>query len=210
MKYHDISPTISSRLGVFPGDRGFSRVESMNFAQGHHLRLSHFETTVHLGAHVDSPGHYHRDGKGIESRSLEYYFGLCQVIRVDVARGKRIMPADLVKKRITETRVLFYTGSFPDPERWNSDFCALSPELVHLLADQGVKLVGIDTPSIDPESSKELESHSAVYVRDLAVLEGIVLNDVAEGIYQLVALPLKIEGADASPVRAILIEPYTL
>jgi arylformamidase len=101
--------------------------------------------------------------------------------------------------------VLFKTRSFPNPDRWTSDFASLSPELIEKLAGQGVRLVGIDTPSIDPAEDKALESHQAVLRNDMAILEGIVLDDVAEGEYQLVALPLRIAGADASPVRAVLL-----
>ena len=113
------------------------------------------------------------------------------------------MPSDLSGAPQTP-RVLFATGSFPDPNAWNEDFSSLSPELVHLLADAGVRLVGIDTPSVDPSTSKALESHSAVAQRDLAILEGLVLDGVAPGLYRLMAFPLKLSGADASPVRAVL------
>jgi arylformamidase len=101
--------------------------------------------------------------------------------------------------------VLLRTGTFPDPDQWNEDFAALSPELVHALAAQGVRLVGIDTPSVDPMTSKALEAHNAVADHDMAVLEGVVLDAVPPGLYTLVALPLRIEGADASPVRAVLV-----
>jgi arylformamidase len=102
--------------------------------------------------------------------------------------------------------VLFKTGSFPDPNQWNGDFNALSPELIEHLADQGVVTVGIDTPSVDPADSKALESHQALFRRDVAVLEGLILNRVTPGVYTLVALPLALKDADASPVRAILLE----
>ena len=97
-----------------------------------------------------------------------------------------------------------------DPNRWNPDFQSLSPELVHSLADQGVRLIGIDTPSVDPSDSKALESHQALFERNLSVLEGIVLDQVPEGIYSLIALPLRLKDADASPVRAILLEAGSL
>ena len=132
-------------------------------------------------------------------------FRSAQVIGVSDARGRRIRPSDLRGAAITAPRVLLRTGSFPNPDRWNGDFAALSPELVDWLADRGVRLVGIDTPSIDPADDRALETHQAVYRRDLAVLEGLVLEGVADGRYTLLAQPLKIEGADASPVRALLI-----
>lgn len=176
-------------------------------AAGAHIDLSSILTSVHIGAHADAPSHYHIEGQDISERPLRRYLGKVQVIRVQgIQAGERVTP-QLLKGAIEAPRVLFDTGSFPDPERWNSDFCSLSPELIEELADQGVILVGIDTPSVDPEDSKALESHQALWRRDVSVLEGLVLKDIPEGIFTLVALPLPIERGDASPVRAVLL-PY--
>ena len=207
--YYDISPLITEKTGVFPGDQPFRRNVSMSFAQGHHLALSSIQTTLHVGAHADAPLHYHPDGVPIDERRLDPYLGDCQVIQVSVPKGARIRPEDLPEAfqgtAPLSPRVLFRTHSFPDPENWNADFNSLSPELIGSLVARDVRLVGIDTPSVDPEDSKGLESHQAVYRSDLAILEGLVLDDVPEGLYTLVALPLRIQGADASPVRAILL-----
>lgn len=200
----DISPLISPRIAVWPGDVAFSRTITCALADGASVDLSSVQTTVHLGAHTDAPNHYALGGADIASRGLHLYYGPCQVIRVAVGRGERIRP-EHVSQAITAPRVLFATGTFPDPEKWNTDFASLSPELVAWLHERGVVLVGIDTPSIDPMESKALEAHNAVAARDMAILEGIVLTGIEPGPYTLVALPLKIEGADASPVRAALI-----
>ncbi|MNT03127.1 Kynurenine formamidase [compost metagenome] len=159
---------------------------------------------MHLGAHTDAPNHYAARSESIETRSLEFYLGKCQVIEVSKARGERIRVADLKGQEIQARRILFKTKSFPDPYHWNDDFNSLSAELVNYLHEKKVMTVGIDTPSIDPAPDKTLESHLAVHKNDMAILEGIVLDHVREGIYELIALPLKIEGADATPVRAIL------
>ena len=106
---------------------------------------------------------------------------------------------------IKAPRVLFRTDSFSKPDQWNDDFNSLSPELIDWLSSLGVRLVGIDTPSVDPSDSKDLPSHQALYRNDMAVLEGILLSEVPDGLYNLIALPLRIKGADASPVRAILL-----
>jgi len=203
--YYDISPEITPELAVFPGDIPFSREVNVDFGAGANYLASSIHATVHLGAHVDAPNHYSRSGSGIEARGLEYYFGDCQVIAVSLSRGRRIMPADIAHVRGLAPRVLFKTGSFPDPNRWNGDFNSLSPELIHELSERGVILAGIDTPSVDPAEDGELRTHQAISERDMAILEGIVLEGVPEGRYTLVALPLRIRGADASPVRAILI-----
>jgi arylformamidase len=198
----DVSPVIDEELAVFPGDRGFQRKVSMSFDDDHHLALSSIETTVHIGAHADAPSHYAPKGAPIEERDVMRYLGPCQVIRV--ARCERIRP-EQITQAIAAPRVLFATGSFSEPTEWCNDFTALSPELVHYLADRGVRLVGIDTPSVDPATDPDLGSHKAVYARDMAILEGLVLDDVPEGLYTLVAAPLRIRGADASPVRALLL-----
>ncbi len=206
IKIHDISPLISDAIAVFPGDQKFARQVVMDFEKNDHLMLSSIQTTVHLGAHTDAPNHYHASGVGIHQRDLKYYFGECQVVHVRVAPGARIQVSDLMTKSIFSKRVLFQTRSFPNPEKWNDDFASLSPELIHFLAAKGVVLVGIDTPSIDPADDKVLESHNAIFQNDMAILEGIMLDAIGEGQYLLSALPLKLLDADASPVRAVLIE----
>lgn len=204
MKLIDISPLISPRTAVWPGDVCFTRDVRLDTDSGDPMTLSSINTTVHLGAHADAPNHYRPRSPGIDERALERYYGPCQVLRVELPRGERIRPNHL-KEAITSSRILFQTGSFPNTEQWNSDFNGLSAELVHALAAQGVELVGIDTPSVDPQEDKKLESHHAVAEHDMAILEGLVLTQVEPGNYTLCALPLKIEAADASPVRAILI-----
>ena len=199
----DISPLISPRIGVWPGDTPFSQKFLCRIEEGSNIDLSAVTTTMHLGAHADAPSHYSKEGVGIEKRSLNLYYGLCQVIHVHLQNGERILP-EHVKEQINAPRILFRTDSFPDPDSFTTDFCSLSPELVHFLAEQGVVLIGIDTPSVDPCSSKELESHQAIASRDLAILEGLVLHEVRQGLYKLIAFPLRIEGADATPVRAVL------
>ena len=199
----DISPLISPRLAVWPGDRPYSRQIAMDIAAGDNLTLSSVTTTLHLGAHADAPSHYAPGAPGIAARPLERYFGPCQVLRPATAAGQRVLP-EHIREPITAPRVLFRTDSFPDPERWSADFSSLSPALIAWLHDRGAQLVGIDTPSIDPQDDELLESHRAVAERDMAVLEGLILGHVPPGRYRLIALPLRLDGADASPVRAAL------
>jgi arylformamidase len=205
LKILDISPPLSEKTAVFPGDVPFSRNVSLEFPKNH-LTLSSVTTTLHLGAHADAEVHYLANGKGVEARDLSLYLGDCQVIKVTLDPGARIMPKDLEGITVESSRVLFRTDSYTDPNRWTDFFNSVSPELIDFLAARKVKLVGIDTPSIDPAESKALESHAAVARHKLAILEGLVLTHVNPGRYTLVALPLPIVGADASPVRAVLIE----
>jgi arylformamidase len=118
-------------------------------------------------------------------------------------RGTRITPM-MLPGPITAPRVLLATGTYPDPEHFNTDFAALSPELVEALHGQGVRLIGIDTPSVDLFDSKDLPAHKTFLRCDMAILEGLVLRDVPPGVYELIAMPLRLMGFDASPVRAVL------
>jgi arylformamidase len=212
-----------------------SREVLNDIAHGDNITLSTLRATMHLGAHADGPNHYGKDAPAIDKRSLDYYLGRCQVIRVEVARATRITPEMLPAKMSREMpafggsdlasraaafaqgsgapgertihlqpRVLFATGTFPDPENWNRDFAALSVELVDFLHEWGVITVGIDTPSVDLFESKDLLVHKAILRCNMSILEGLALKDVPEGTYELIALPLPLVGFDASPVRAVL------
>jgi arylformamidase len=232
---YEITPPITLKLAVWPGDTPLTREVLNDMARGDNITLSTLRATTHLGAHADGPNHYGKDAPAIDERELDYYLGPCQVIRVGVARATRITPemlppkvsrevpavggSDLASRAATsaersgapgertihlQPRVLFATGTFPDPENWNRDFAALSVELVDFLHYRGVITVGIDTPSVDLFESKDLSAHKAMLRHDMSILEGLVLKDVPEGIYELIALPLRLVGFDASPVRAIL------
>jgi arylformamidase len=207
---YDISPPLSPRLAVWPGDTPLTREVLLQIGEPRDgsetvctITLSSLRATVHLGAHADAPSHYGAGAPTIDARDIDYYLGPCQLIRVPVGGGGLVAP-DAIGVPITTPRVLLDTGTHPDPERFPEDFAALSPELVTWLRRRGVRLVGIDTPSVDPFPSKELPAHKTFLRHDMAILEGLVLKDVPEGIYELIALPLRLVGFDASPVRAVL------
>ena len=200
---YDISPLLSPRLAVWPGDTPLSREVLCEIERGGSVTLSSLRATAHLGAHADAPSHYGRAAPAIHERSLELYVGRCQVVRVAATPGSLIGP-DAVTGPVRAERLLIKTGTFPDPERFRPDFSALRPELVDWLHGRGVRLVGVDTQSVDPFDSKDLPAHRRFLRHDMAILEGLVLADVPDGLYELIALPLRLEGFDASPVRAVL------
>jgi arylformamidase len=123
----------------------------------------------------------------------------------------RVPPVPVIEPRHVEGvdlgnpgRILFRTDSIRDRKTFPERFTALSPELASLLGERGALLVGLDTPSVDPFDSKTLDAHHALARGRVAILEGLILDGVPEGLYELIALPLKLAGLDASPVRAIL------
>ena len=200
----DISPVIDATINVWPGDTPFVRTVNADMHAGANLTLSDVRVSLHVGAHADAPSHYVADGIDIAARRLEYYIGRCVVLHIRVRRGERITPEHLNGKVVSAPRVLLRTGTFPDPRNWNNDFASLSPALVDDCYQHGVMLIGIDTPSVDAFHSNDLEVHRALAAQRIASIEGVVLSDVGEGAYELIALPLRIRDGDASPVRAVL------
>lgn len=205
----DITPAITPDIAVWPGDTPLSREVLCELDKGATITLSTLRATVHLGAHADGANHYGAGAASIDAMPLARYLGPCHVIDAAVARtpgGARVRATDLRTDiaAIRHPRVLLRTGTFPDFTRWNSDFAGLDPALIDLLADRGVALIGIDTPSVDVQESKDLPAHARFLARDLSILEGLRLDHVAPGEYELIALPLPLVGFDASPVRAVL------
>lgn len=200
---HDISPPITGDLAVFPGDTTPAREILLDMSRGDPLTLSTLRSTVHVGAHADAPSHYVAGGPAIDEIDLRLYVGPCTVVHVDAARNA-LITADQVTVAPGTERLLIRTGTFPDPTRWDGDFAALAPALVDHLHARGVRLVGVDTPSVDPADSKDLAAHARFGANGMLILEGLVLADVPPGDYELIALPLRLAGFDASPVRAIL------
>ncbi|WP_420476429.1 arylformamidase [Noviherbaspirillum sp. ST9] len=199
----DITPPVSSAAPVWPGDTPFSAVTTWEIGDGCPVKVSRLTMSTHTGAHCDAPSHYDAAGAAIDAVPLDAYLGRCRL--VDCTGVKRVEPEHLqgVLDGIP-ARVLFRTYARAPVERWDSAFASVAADTVALLAERGVRLIGIDTPSLDPQESKTMDAHHAIRAHGMAILEGIVLDDVPAGDYELIALPLKLAGMDASPVRAIL------
>jgi arylformamidase len=159
----------------------------------------------HIGAHADAPLHYANDAPAIDAVPLDTYLGRCRVIHALGAAPLITIEHLRHAERDLPPRVLVRVCEKADTV-WNPTFTAYAPEAVEWLAARGVTLIGIDTPSVDPADSKVLDSHQQLHRLDLRVLENLVLDDVPAGDYELIALPLKLQGACASPVRAVLRE----
>lgn len=200
----DISQALGPGMAVFPGDAAYREGWTFRIGPGCPVNVSEVSFSVHCGTHADAPLHYEEAGKAIGELSLDAYVGPCRVIDGRGA-GPLCMP-EVISAMLdgAPPRVLIRLAERFDPKIWPTGFRALAPEAVGLLAAKGVVLVGIDTPSVDPETSKELPSHMAARKADMRILENLVLSHVEPGDYELIALPLKFENLDASPVRAVL------
>lgn len=203
-KIWDITPPIRPGIPVWPGDTAYSETRTWELDEQCPVNVSRFTMSTHTGAHADAPLHYDAKGISIADVSLDHYLGPVQVFDVRDSEGA-IRPAHFADHlQIGVERVLFRTYDRAPIETWDDNFRAVAAETVDLLAARHVKLVGTDTPSLDPQTSKTMDAHMAVRRAGMAILEGLVLDEVAGGVYELIALPLKLANLDAAPVRAIL------
>ena len=200
----DISPPVQAGAPVFPGDTPYAQRWAASIGPGCPVNVSTLTLSPHVGAHADAPLHYDPQGAAVGALALAPYLGRCRVIHA-LGAGPLLRWEHLAHALAgLPPRVLVRTYAQAPVDRWDPQLAAFAPETIERLADAGVQLVGIDTASIDPAASKTLDSHQVVRRRGLRVLENLVLDEVPEGDYELIALPLKLMTADASPVRAVL------
>lgn len=200
MSWIDVSRPLSPNTAVWPGDQAVRWTWTARREEGSTVNLGALRTTVHAGTHADAPLHVSDDGKPISEMDVDPYVGPAEVLHID---GLHVTPADV--EAVSAPRVLLRTAASDVPtDEWPDRVTAIMPETVHALEEKGVVLVGTDAPSIDPLDSKTLDAHHALYDAGIVNLEGLLLQDVDPGLYELIALPLRIEGADGSPVRAVL------
>jgi arylformamidase len=189
---------------VFPGDTPYQQQWAARIGPGCPVNVSSMTLSPHVGAHADAPLHYDPQGQAIGTLDLLPYLGPCRVIHA-MDCGPLVQWQHLAHALAgLPARVLVRTYERMPVDQWDGSLSAFAPDTVERLASLGVTLIGIDTASIDPADSKTLDSHQVIRRRNLRVLENLLLDDVPEGDYELIALPLKLMTADASPVRAIL------
>ena len=215
MHLWDISPSISPSTPAFPGDTAYTQRWNAEIGPGCPVNVSAITMSPHLGAHADAPLHYGANASAIGGVDLTPFLGLCRVIHA-IGKGPLITPdhlshaldaSDAVESPNASSRLparILVRTCHRAPTEWSAEFSAFAPETIDWLAGLRVRLVGIDSQSVDPAESKTLDSHQQLLKHDMRVLENLVLDEVEPGDYELIALPLKLAYADASPVRAVL------
>lgn len=204
----DVSEPVDERSATFPGDTPFSREWVARIENGSSCNVSSMRMSVHVGTHTDSPLHFDPAGADMAAVDLRQYIGRCRVVDVKGSGSPRLVPASALTDAVLSgaERILFRTDARHDRTVFDPGFCAIGPEAAAKLVAAGIVLVGIDTPSVDHASSKDLAGHHVLYRGGIALLENLDLTGVPVGDYELIALPLRLVGSDSSPVRAILRE----
>jgi len=202
---YDISRALTPRTAVFPGDTPVSIVPVMQMRTGDSCNVSALTLSAHAGTHVDAPRHYSDDGAGIEAVPLDVLIGPARVITLDVEQEMTLDALQSALASRVPARLLIHTRASRVPnEVWDGTFVHIAPEAAEWLGASGLRLIGVDTPSVDPATSKALPTHKTFLRHGTLILENLCLRDVPDGEYELIALPLAIKGNDAGPARVVL------
>lgn len=205
MKIIDISRKLTRGMAVWPGDTPFDLKTVTSLDAGETVNLTTLQLSTHTGSHVDAPFHFTAGGSTIDRLELNPFWGLAQLVTVAKETGP-LTPDDFAQVDLSQApRLLVHSkASAADPMTFTDSFVYPSPELARHLSQLGIILYGTDAPSMDAADSQDLDGHLALQKHQIAILEGLDLSGVSDGLYELVALPLKIIGGDGSPVRAAL------
>lgn len=203
MKIYDISRPLNDSAPVWPGDEPYRFSRKLSIADGASVNLGSISLSVHAGSHADAPLHFLDGGAGIDAMGLSVYIGPAAVIDVS---GHATITVEIIESVDfgDSARLLLRTGGWPEANEFPSEFPVIAHDVPAYLWSRGIVLLGLDVPSVDLFDSKDLPNHHALYRHGIHILEALQLQEVPPGPYELIALPLRLEGADGSPVRAIL------
>jgi arylformamidase len=201
-RLYDLSRPLTATTACWPGDVPFSFRLGWRIRDGATVNVGAIETSVHTATHCDAPFHYDNAGPTMDRLPIETFVGPTWIADVRGCDRWRDRLVDL--DFAATSRVLFRTGGWPDTSQFPVKVPVMERDLPDWLGDRGVVLVGVDLPSVDPLDSKTLDIHHALGRRGIVIVEGLWLDEVPAGRYELIAPPLRIEGADGSPLRAVV------
>jgi arylformamidase len=203
MKIIDISRRLENGMPVWPGDTSFKYEVSWSKAESGSVNVGSLSMSTHTGTHVDAPFHFDDNGKRIIELDLNLYIGPVRVL--DMSEKDSIGAKDLSDINLEGfKRVIFKTSSWKNTNEFPESIPYIEADLGPFLAEKGIKLIGVDVPSVDPIDSKDLHAHHSLNKNGIHILESVLLDKVEPGDYELIALPLALAQGDGSPVRAVL------
>ncbi|SDN71095.1 Kynurenine formamidase [Psychrobacillus sp. OK028] len=199
----DITQTISTRIATWPGDTPFEYELTATKKEGGAANVGTIKASLHTGTHADAPFHYASEGETADMLDVNLYIGRAKV--VSVVGASEIGREELKGFDLTGVeRLLLKTTNTSTPEKFPDRINTLRENIGPFLKEKGIFLIGTDQPSVDSIESKELLAHHSLFKHNIYIIENLLLDNVEPGDYDLIALPLKIEGADGSPIRAVL------
>lgn len=206
-RMHDASILVRAGTPEWPGDTPYSCRWTWDMAAGTSVQVSAIEMSPHVGTHADAPLHVRPGAAGSEALPLDAFVGAARVLTID--REPRDVGMDELLPRVPDgtTRLLLRTGCSIADGVFPADWPALTVMCADALTARGLRLLGVDCPSVDRRASTTLPTHHAIFDGGAAVLENLDLREIPDGEYLLVAQPLRLDGLDAAPVRAVLYEP---
>jgi arylformamidase len=205
----DITRPLSATTATWPGDTPLAIDWTLRLSGGDNVSLSRITLSPHIGTHADAPAHYDMEGPLSGALGLASFLGPARIVDM---RGHEALTLAALKERgaIGSQRVLVRTLDVVRPEEFVSDFPPLAPEAAEAMAGAGLVLFGTDAPSVDPVDSAAMAAHRVLGAAAIPILENLDLSAAEPGDYDLVALPMKLMDAEATPVRALLLPPGSL
>jgi arylformamidase len=208
MKIFDISRPLFNGLAPWPGDTAFRFDLKWKMAEGATVNVGAVTMGVHNGSHADAPFHFEEGAATIDRIPLETFLGEAVVVdltnRFANGETREITIADIGAAADSAPRLLLKTGVWTDPKIFPETIPVIARAVPKWLQERKVKLLGLDVPSVDPIDAKVLVNHHALAAANIVIVESLDLSAVEAGVYHFSALPLRIDGGDAAPVRAIL------
>ncbi|OOR22260.1 arylformamidase [Bacillus cereus] len=199
----DISQPLNNDIATWPGDTPFSYEVSWSKEDSGSVNVGKLTMSIHTGTHIDAPFHFDNDGKKVLDLDIHVYVGAARVI--DVSGLESIGKKELERFKLEGVeRLLLRTSSHGKAQEFPEKTPYLRADIADFLSSKGIRLIGVDVPSVDPLDDKELEAHHQLFKHGIHILENVVLDHVADGDYELIALPLALTDADGSPVRAVI------
>jgi arylformamidase len=199
----DISQILNNNIPVWPGDTPFDYKVSWGMEESGSVNVGQVTMSTHTGTHIDAPYHFDNAGKRVIDLDFNLYIGPAKIVHLQQPASIGIKDLQSVPLKGVK-RLLIKTDAWKDKTVFPESIPHIEPELAAFLAEQGVQLLGLDLPSVDPLDSKELSAHHELNRHGIHILEGLVLDEVEPGEYELAALPLPLAEADGSPVRAVI------
>ncbi|KEK22774.1 arylformamidase [Bacillus gaemokensis] len=199
----DISQPLNNEIATWPGDTPFSYEVSWSKEQSGSVNVGKLTMSIHTGTHIDAPFHFDNEGKKVLDLDVNVYVGPARIINVSGMESIGAKELETFHLEGVE-RLLLRTSSHGKVQKFPETIPYLRADIAPFLSEKGVRLIGVDVPSVDPLDDKELAAHHQLFKNGIHILENIVLDHVQDGDYELIALPLALTDADGSPVRAVI------